>query len=75
MILKKDGILKPRAKMIRDLGKYVSEKYLKYPYDWRLDTTKSILKNREYLGSIVCNKNTSKSFKDRKLIAVPRRMD
>lgn len=71
-ILKKEGILKPRAKMMKDLGKYVSEKFVKYPYDWSQQTIFSILKNREYLGHIVCNKNTPKSFKDRSLIKVPK---
>ncbi len=68
MRLKKEGILKPRAKMVRDLGKYVSESYLKYPYDWCPRTVLCILRNREYLGHIVCNKNTSRSFKDKRLI-------
>ena len=30
------------------------------------------LKNREYLGHIVCNKHASKSFKDRSLIKLPK---
>ena len=71
-LLKKEGILKPRAKMMKDLGKYVSEKFVKYPYDWSQQTIFSILKNREYLGHIVCNKNTPKSFKDRSLIKLPK---
>ena len=58
--------------MMKDLGKYVSEKFVKYPYDWSQQTIFSILKNREYLGHIICNKNTSKSFKDRSLIKLPR---
>lgn len=71
-ILKREGILKPRAKMMKDLGKYVSEKFVKYPYDWSYQTIFTILKNREYLGHIICNKNTSKSFKDRSLIKLPK---
>lgn len=58
--------------MMKDLGKYVSEKFVKYPYDWSQQTIFSILKNREYLGHIVCNKNTPKSFKDRSLIKLPK---
>lgn len=69
--LRKEEILKPRAKMMNDLGKYASPKFVKYPYDWSHTTIMSILKNQEYLGHIVCNRNTSKSFKNRKLIAVP----
>jgi DNA invertase Pin-like site-specific DNA recombinase len=71
-ILKKEGILKPRARMMKDLGKYVSDKFLKYPYEWSQQTIFSILKNREYLGHVVCNQNTSKSFKDRSLIKLPK---
>lgn len=70
-ILKKEGILKPRAKMMKDLGKYASEKFVKYPYDWSHQTIHTMLKNREYLGHIVCNKHASKSFKDRSLIKLP----
>lgn len=70
--LKKEGILKPRAKMMKDLGKYVSEKFVKYPYDWSYQTIFTILKNREYLGHIICNKNASKSYKDRSLIKLPK---
>lgn len=71
-ILKKEGILKPRAKMMKDLGKYASEKFVKYPYDWSHQTIHTMLKNREYLGHIVCNKHASKSFKDRSLIKLPK---
>lgn len=58
--------------MMNDLGKYVSEKFVKYPYDWSHQTIFSILKNREYLGHIVCNKNTPISFKDRSLVKLPK---
>ncbi len=71
MQLKKEGLLKPRAKMMQDLGKYASESFVKYPYDWQPRTILTILRNREYLGHIVCNKHTSKSFKDKRLIALP----
>src|SRR5690606_21680460 len=71
-ILKKEGILKPRAKMMKDLGRYVSEKFVKHPYDWSHQTIHTMLKNREYLGHIICNKHTSKSFKDRSLIKLPK---
>jgi len=53
-ILKKEKILKPRAKMVQDLGKYVSQKFVKYPYDWAPQTIFSILNNKEYLGLLVC---------------------
>jgi len=70
--LKNQNTLKPRAYMLQKTGRYVSEKYLKYPYDWTSETIREILINQEYLEHLVCNKNTTKSFKDRKLIAVPK---
>jgi len=72
MILKKDNILKPRAQIIKDHGKYVIDKFVKYPYDWSSRSVYAILTNIEYLGHLVCNRNTSKSFKDRTLINVPK---
>lgn len=72
MILKKDNILKPRAQIIKDHGKYVIDKFVKYPYDWSSRNVYAILTNIEYLGHLVCNRNTSKSFKDRTLVNVPK---
>jgi DNA invertase Pin-like site-specific DNA recombinase len=72
MILNKDKILKPRAQIIKDHGKYIMDKFVKYPYDWSARSIYAILTNIEYLGHLVCNRNTSKSFKDRTLINVPK---
>lgn len=72
MILNKDKILKPRAQIIKDHGKYIMDKFVKYPYDWSSKSIHAILMNIEYLGHLVCNRNTSKSFKDRTLINVPK---
>lgn len=72
MALNKDKILKPRAQIIKDHGKYVIDKFVKHPYDWSGRTIYAILTNIEYLGHLVCNRNTSKSFKDRTLINVPK---
>ena len=72
MILNKDKILKPRAQIIKDHGKYIMDKFVKYPYDWSSRSIHAILMNIEYLGHLVCNRNTSKSFKDRTLINVPK---
>ena len=72
MILNKDKILKPRAQIIKDHGKYVMDKFVKHPYDWSPRSIYAILGNMEYLGHLVCNRNRSKSFKDRTLINVPK---
>lgn len=70
MILKNDHILKPRAQIIKDHGNYVMDKFVKYPYDWSGRTVYPKLTNIEYLGHLVCNRNTSKSYKDRTLVNV-----
>lgn len=72
MALNKDKVLKPRAQIIKDHGKYVMDKFVKYPYDWSSRSIHAILMNIEYLGHLVCNRNTSKSFKDRTLVNVPK---
>ena len=70
-ILKKDGILKPRAYTMETAGKYVSAKNVKYPYDWGNQTIIQMLRNRVYLGHMVNNKSTTQSFKSKKLVALP----
>ena len=72
MILNKDKILKPRVQIIKDHGKYIMDKFVKYPYDWSSRSIHAILENIEYLGHLVCNRNKSKSFKDRTLINLPK---
>lgn len=72
MILKNDKILKPRAQIIKDHNRYITENFVKYPYDWSSRTIYAILTNIEYLGHLVSNRNRSKSFKDRTLTNVPK---
>lgn len=72
MVLNKEKILKPRAQIIKDHGKYIMDKFVKYPYDWSSRSIHAILENIEYLGHLVCNRNKSKSFKDRTLINIPK---
>jgi len=72
MIMNKDKILKPRAQIIKDHGKYVMDQFIKYPYDWSSRSVHAMLNNTEYLGHLVCNRKISKSFKDRTLTNVPK---
>ena len=51
MILKKEGILKPRSKLMKDTGKYVSDHNIKYPYDWSNQTIFFNLKKQRVFGS------------------------
>jgi DNA invertase Pin-like site-specific DNA recombinase len=69
-VLKKDKILKPRAYTMQETGKYVSESFVNYPYDWSQKTIITVLQNRVYLGHMVSNRSTTKSFKSKKLVAV-----
>ena len=69
--LKSDGILKPRAYTMQETGgKYTTGNNVKYPYDWSAKTIITIIQNKVYLGHMVSNKNTTKSFKSKKLVAL-----
>ena len=69
--LSKEGILTPRAYIADQYGKYKDCFHPKYPTDWNNTTIMTILQNRAYIGHLVCNKSTTKSFKNRKQIANP----
>lgn len=69
--LSEDKILTPRAYLAHKFGKYKNCFPVKYPEDWNNATIMSFLKNREYLGHMVGNKSTTKSFKNRKLVDIP----
>lgn len=66
MQLTSENVLTPRAYIATVDSKYKNA--LKHPTDWNHTTIETILHNREYLGHLVCNKSTTKSFKNRKLI-------
>ena len=69
--LSADKILTPRAYLAHRFGRYQNCFPVKYPEDWCNTTVMAILQNREYLGHMVGNKSTTKSFKNRKLVANP----
>ena len=68
--LSKEEILTPRAYLASEKGVYQNCYNPKYPTDWCNTTVLTILQNREYLGHIVCNKSTTKSFKNRKQVQI-----
>ena len=70
-VLRNEQILKPRAKILRDTGKYYCELFEAHPYDWSPTTIQSMIRNKEYLGHIVSNKNGKISYKTKKLLAKP----
>jgi len=67
--LRRDKILKPRAYTMQSTGgKYQTDDLVKYPYDWSRGSIRGIIQNEVYLGHMVCNKHTTKSFKNKALI-------
>ena len=71
-ILKDKKILKPRAQIMKKEGKYYNELWEKYPYDWSPQTIQRIITNEEYLGHLICNRNSTISYKSKKLKQNPR---
>ena len=69
--LTKENILTPRAYTAEQHQKYNRCFNSEFPTDWHNTTIVAILKNREYMGHMVCNKRTTKSFKNRKLVELP----
>ena len=67
--LSKERIPTPRAYAAELYNKY---KYPKRPFDWNNTTILTVLRNREYLGHLVCNRSTTKSFKNKKVVQLPK---
>lgn len=67
--LKKDKILKPRAQIMHDTGKYYRSQWEAHPYDWSPTTVYGLISNQVYLGHMIGNKNSTVSYKSRRLIA------
>lgn len=72
MQLKEEKVLAPRAYTAEKYERYKTVFNPKYPYDWIHTTIVSIIKNRVYLGHMVNNKSTTRSFKCRKLFPIPK---
>lgn len=71
-ILKREHIPKPSAYFRDKHGILCLDKRVKYPYDWVATTIRHILINEAYIGNIVSMKQTTKSFKDKKVIDCPK---
>ena len=69
--LTKEQILTPRAYTASQYGKYKNCFNPRWPTDWNNNTIAIILRNREYLGHLVCNRSTTKSFKNRTVVQLP----
>jgi DNA invertase Pin-like site-specific DNA recombinase len=66
-ILKESKVYTPRTDLFRSQGVYESKHVNKYPYEWAPQTVMSILMNEVYLGTIICNKHQTKTFKTKEL--------
>lgn len=71
-ILCEDGILIPRAYKAMKNGTLETSTGFKFPTDWVAKNVKMILENQVYLGHMVSHKTQTKSFKNRKLVPVPK---
>ena len=71
-ILCEDGILIPRAYRAMKNGTLETSTGFKFPTDWVAKNVKMILENQVYLGHMVSHKTQTKSFKNRKLVPVPK---
>ncbi|MCL2684984.1 MAG: recombinase family protein [Candidatus Bathyarchaeota archaeon] len=70
--LTKQQILTPRAYLAKTFGKYQMLKCQQYPTQWELTTVQQILRNRGYLGHVVSQKQTTKSFKNKTCVYRPK---
>lgn len=70
--LKNEHIPTPKAYVRDKDGILTVNKSVKYPYSWFQTTVKDILENEVYIGNMVSQKHTSKSFKDKRLIERPK---
>lgn len=66
-VLSQNKVLTPGADLHKRHGVYISKSVQKYPYDWTMSTIISVLRNPVYIGSIVCNRHQTSSFKSKKL--------
>lgn len=68
----REKIITPLSLEYMRTGKYASLYDPDYPYDWKANTIATILRNPVYLGHMVSHKQTSKSFKSKKVVFLPR---
>jgi len=67
-----DSILVPRAYRAMKKNRLEASTGFKFPTDWVAKNVKGILENQVYIGDMVSHKTQTKSFKNKKLIDVPK---
>jgi hypothetical protein len=66
-----NDILTPRAYIAKKTGKYMSVLNRNAPTEWDITTVVHVLKNQQYCGHIVSQKETTQSFKNKKRVYRP----
>jgi DNA invertase Pin-like site-specific DNA recombinase len=61
----------PRVHLANTTGKYQNAINKEFPTEWNVSTVGSILRNREYCGHIISQKQTTQSFKSKKVVYRP----
>lgn len=69
--LEDEQIPTPRAYVMQETGKYATGERERHPYAWSKITVNHVLSNPIYLGKMVSQKNQTKSFKDKRIVARP----
>lgn len=71
--LEEEKVPTPRAYLLNKFGKYEMNNTVKHPYAWAKTTVYQILSNPVYLGNLVSQRYTTRSFKDKRIIERPER--
>ena len=69
--LEREQVLTPRAYVMVKHGKYLTENRQKHPFSWSVLTVQHLLSNPVYLGKMVSQKASTRSFKDKRIEVRP----
>ena len=69
--LHRDKILTPQAYAMIHEGMYSTDERKNNPYAWTSSTVKALLRNPVYLGKIVSQRSTTRSYKDKRRLEKP----
>ena len=69
--LEEERVPTPRAYIMNEYGKYVSNDLVKHPYAWHKTTVQRILSNPIYLGKLISLRYQTRSFKDKRIVPRP----
>lgn len=69
--LETEKIPTPRAYLMDAEGKYTANERVRHPYAWIKTTVYKILSNPVYLGKLVSQRYTTRSYKDKRIVERP----